>query len=167
MRCAFLSLALAAVASTGVTAAPQSTLRLPAAPPQSTLTVSAGQSYPEARRQAIALNRPLIVWVGGNFCPACIAGDELAGDFVHCFTDRFPGVTGPATVAALPSDGQLLWVSSLWKWDDGHLGTVRGTLRAFRRDGTTVDEFAPAASAYQRFRTAPPQQLRAAARRGG
>jgi type IV pilus biogenesis protein CpaD/CtpE len=104
---------------------------------------------------AIARGKPLLIWVGGNFCPNCV--NQSKSEFVHCFVDRYQDVKAPAVVVAIPDEKDhhaldLWWVTTVpGAAGDGtgrHLQAVRRALAAWRagKRTTTTSEpmrFAP------------------------
>lgn len=74
--------------------APKPTLPTPDPEPEPTLT------YKEAYEKAKKTGLPLVVWVGGNFCPECVK--ETSKDYVHYFTEFYTNATAPAIVVGVP-----------------------------------------------------------------
>ena len=88
-------------------------------------------TYAEAYHRALTTGRPLLVWVGGNFCPRCV--NDTAGEFVHAFVDSFPEAVVPSVVVAVPEGGQLTRVADVTSWVEGdatfgHIPSVRRVL---------------------------------------
>lgn len=98
---------------------------------------SAEDSYTLARRRAVAEGKPLIVWVGGNFCERCV--QDSKDEFVHCFVrDGWYGQQGPATIVAAPHQGELYQVGVVTRWtvgshDWGHIPSARRIVAEWRR----------------------------------
>lgn len=92
-------------------------------------------TYAQALARAVATGKPLAIWVGGDFCPRCVR--ETSDEFVHYFTDAFPGVTAPAIVVGVretPASERLVWVETVDWWIEGdkefgHSPTIRGAVR--------------------------------------
>jgi hypothetical protein len=96
-------------------------------------------SYAEAYALALKRGKPLVVWVGGNFCKQCVR--DSAKDFVHYFTDE-PSAFGPdlpvpsilvyvPEAGGLPNAGVIDW----WIEGDaefGHLASIRNAIRRWR-----------------------------------
>ncbi len=104
----------------------------PEAPPP---TTPPPLTYSEAYRQAVKEDKPLVVWVGGEFCPDCVR--DSAADFVHVFVADFPGATAPAIVVALPEDGELVRIGDISWWITGdktygHVPSVRRAIANWR-----------------------------------
>lgn len=89
-------------------------------------------SYDEALKEVKATGKPLVVWVGGNFCERCVR--DSAADFVHFFTPEFDGVSAPAIVVGVIDSGNLIRAGEVTWWVEGdgefgHVGSVRGVIR--------------------------------------
>lgn len=109
------------------------------APSGATVALPADNSeeltYAQALARASATGKPLAIWVGGDFCPRCVR--ETSDEFVHYFTDTFPGVTAPAIVVGVretPASERLVWVETVDWWIEGdkefgHSPTIRGAVR--------------------------------------
>lgn len=118
--------------------------------------VSSG-GYLDAYREAIRTGKPLITWVGGNFCERCVADSK--NEFVHAFVDRWPEtgakdtVDAPATVIGIPTGGIVARVATVSRWivgDDtfGHVPSARRAIFNWREgrrmtsdDGWSVQHF--------------------------
>ena len=92
--------------------------------------------YAEAHRKALDLKRPLVVWVGGNFCERCV--EDSRDEFVHHFAQEWRGHRGPATVVYAPRDGALWRVATVEKWktgthDWGHVPSIRRVVGEWNR----------------------------------
>lgn len=92
-------------------------------------------TYAEAYHRALATGKPLLVWVGGNFCPRCV--DDSSGEFVHCFVPAFEDAVSPSIVVSVVDGGQLLRVGDVQWWVEnhrefGHLPSVRNVIRRWR-----------------------------------
>lgn len=89
----------------------------------------AAGSYLAARDRAVREGKPLIVWVGGNFCDRCVK--DSANEFIHHFAaDGWEGHRGPATVVSVPHGDELYYVASVNRWtvgshDWGHVPSAR------------------------------------------
>lgn len=129
-------LLLAALPQSTLPILPQTTLPIPL--PQSTLPslVTYSDPYAAAYARALRENKPLVVWVGGNFCDRCV-GDSK-DDFVHHFVpDGWKGQQGPATVIYVPHDAGLWRAGTVTRWtvgshDWGHVPSVRRVLAEWR-----------------------------------
>lgn len=109
------------------------------APKPETVSLPADDSeeltYTQALARALATGKPLAIWVGSSFCPRCVR--ETSEEFVHYFTDTFPGVTAPAIVVGVresPTSTALVWVETVDWWIEGdkefgHSPTIRGAVR--------------------------------------
>ena len=103
-----------------------------------------GTSYSEAHRAALETGRPMVVWVGGNFCERCV--EDSKEEFVHHFADPgWNGVRGPATVVYVPHNRELHlagtvtnWVVGSAKW--GHLASVRTVVAEWRQQVKSGDD---------------------------
>lgn len=89
-------------------------------------------TYELAAREALDRGKPLLVWVGGNFCEACVR--DSASEFVHHFTAEFEGVTAPAIVVGVVDSGSLIRAGEVTWWVEGdrefgHVPSVRGVIR--------------------------------------
>lgn len=91
-----------------------------------------------ASREALELNRPLIVWIGGNFCDRCVRDSK--NEFVHLFVDSgWGGNRGPATAIYVPqSDGYLYRIATVTRWtvgshDWGHIPSARRLVHEWTR----------------------------------
>lgn len=92
-------------------------------------------TYAQALARARATGKPLAIWVGGDFCPRCVR--ESSEEFIHFFTDTFPGVVSPAIVVGVkesPASDVLVWVETVDWWIEGdkefgHSPTIRGAVR--------------------------------------
>ncbi len=89
-------------------------------------------TYAEAHALAVREGKPLVVWVGGNFCQACVR--DSAAEFVHVFVDRFDGVAAPAIVVGVVADGELVRAGDVTWWitgdrEFGHVPSIRHTIR--------------------------------------
>ena len=60
-------------------------------------------SYAALRAQAIAENRPLVVWVGVERADI----EAVRPDALHLCCNSFPGATAPCVVVGRPRDGEL------------------------------------------------------------
>jgi hypothetical protein len=98
-------------------------------------------TYPEAHAEAMRLGKPLVVWVGGNFCEACVR--DSAREFVHVFVETFEGATAPSIVVGVvdrddaTGKDELVRAGTVTWWivgdkEFGHLPSVRGAIRAWR-----------------------------------
>lgn len=93
--------------------------------------VPGGLTYAEAYQRAIELKRPLIVWIGGNFCERCV--NDSKEEFVHFFADEWDGQKGPATAVYAYYDDGLYRAATVEKWtvgshDWGHIPSARRVL---------------------------------------
>lgn len=92
-------------------------------------------TYSEAVQLSKQTGKPLVIWVGGEFCPQCVQAS--AEDFVHVFVEEFPGATAPATVVGVWEGNDLLRVGDMdwWVVGDktfGHVPSVRRALANWR-----------------------------------
>lgn len=116
---------------------PQSTL--PMQQPQSTLPPRK-LTYEEARSQAIAEGKPLVVWSGSAVCPACV--QTLSGDVVS-YVGPVRGLPANAIIVAMPDGrGDVLQVNTITEWITGdatfgHVPSVRRAVRRYRETGHT------------------------------
>ena len=65
--------------------------------------------YYEARKQALAEGKPLLVWVG-QCCPACV---NAMPNYLHVCVDTFPDAKGPCVVVSAPRKGDMWWLATL------------------------------------------------------
>lgn len=91
--------------------------------------------YITAVREALATGKPLLVWVGGEFCPQCVT--DSADEFVHHFTATFEDAVSPSIVVAVVDDGRLMRVGDVQWWIEGspifgHLPSAREVIRRWR-----------------------------------
>ena len=103
-------------------------------------------TYAEGYRKAVALDKPLLVWVGGNFCERCV--EDSKDEFVHVFVDKWGAdgddfVVAPAQIIAVPRGSELVKVAVVKRWVTGdavfgHTSTARRILRDFRRGASVV-----------------------------
>ena len=126
-------------------------------------------TYAQARVRAVEEGKPLVVWVGGNFCERCVR--ESAADFVHCFVDKFEGVAAPAIVVGVSDGGELVRAGDVTWWVEGdrefgHVPSVRAVIRRWlelreqnRRAGAVM--MGPAV-VHQPVVVQPPVQVRVA-----
>lgn len=89
-------------------------------------------TYELAMREALDRGKPLLVWVGGNFCELCVR--DSATEFVHYFTPEFDGVQAPAIVVGVVDSGSLIRAGEVTWWVEGdkefgHVPSVRGVIR--------------------------------------
>ena len=106
-------------------------------------TTPAAGSYTAARDRAVRENKPLIVWVGGNFCDRCVK--DSANEFVHHFApDGWEGHRGPATAVFAPHDNELWTVGVVTRWtvgshDWGHVPSARRLVGVWQDRATRGD----------------------------
>ena len=107
-------------------------------------TATVTSAYSAAHARALRENKPLIVWVGGNFCERCVK--DSANEFVHHIAeDGWDGNRGPATVVAVPHEGKLHYAGVVTRWttgsqDWGHVPSARRVISEWRqqaRSGNT------------------------------
>src|SRR5258708_1311751 len=92
---------------------PGAVAALPTPPPE-VQPEPAPLTYAQAHAKALASGKPLMGWVGGDFCPACV--QSSATEFVHFFTPSYEGVTAPAIVVGVVDDGQLIRAGEVTWW---------------------------------------------------
>lgn len=120
-------------------------------PPEVDCDHCAKLTYAEGAKLSKKTDKPLVVWVGGEFCERCT--HDSATEFVHVFVDRFDGVTAPATVVGV-WEGEDLWRVGVADWWEvghvtfGHLPTVRRALANWRANRSTFHQHAPAKASY-------------------
>lgn len=96
----------------------------------------APSGYDAAYWESLETGKPLIVWVGGNFCDRCV--EDSKGEFLHAFVDDWHGQRGPATVLLVPGgDGHVYRAATATKWtvgskDWGHIPSARRLLAEWR-----------------------------------
>ena len=106
-------------------------------------TTPAAGSYLAARARAVREGKPLIVWVGGNFCDRCVK--DSRNEFVHCFVaDGWEGHRGPTTVVSVPHGDELYYVASVTRWtvgshDWGHVPSARRLVGEWRERAARGD----------------------------
>lgn len=79
--------------------------------------------------------KPLIIWVGGNFCERCV--QESENDFVHYFADSWPGMKAPSILVGVWDEGQMRVAGRIDWWIEndrefGHLASIRDSIRKWR-----------------------------------
>ncbi len=93
-------------------------------------------SYARAYAQALRQQKPLVVWVGGNYGDRCATDSK--DEFVHAFVaDGWNGNRGPATVIYVPHEGDLYRAGTVRRWtagphDGGHVPSVRRIVAEWR-----------------------------------
>jgi len=96
-------------------------------------------TYSKAYRKAIDEDKPLLVWVGGNFCERCV--EASAEEFVHYFTDSFQNKPNPSIVVIMKEEekpgSRLVIGATVTDWIEGsdthgHIPSVRAAMREFR-----------------------------------
>lgn len=93
-------------------------------------------TYADAHRDSLRTGKPLLVWVGGNFCNRCV--EDSREEFLHVFVDDWQGQKGPATILLVPADdGHLYRAATVTKWtvgsrDWGHIPSARRLLADWR-----------------------------------
>lgn len=93
-------------------------------------------AYRDAYNAALRSGKPMIVWVGGNFCERCV--NDSKNEFVHHFVDDgWEGVKGPATVVAVPHGDKLYRAGTVNRWtvgssDWGHVPSARRVTSEWR-----------------------------------
>lgn len=117
---------------------PKTSVRQPASATDNSLlgAESSSLTYAQAHAEALRTGKPLIVWVGGDFCARCVAEDG-GKEFVHHLTPKWEGVQAPATIIYMPEEGQLLQAATVTRWtvgshDWGHLPSARRVAREWR-----------------------------------
>lgn len=86
-------------------------------------------SYAQAYSAALKQSKPLVVWVGGNFCERCVADSQ--DEFIHHFAaEGWNGNKGPATVIYVPHQGDLYHAGTainrtVGSHDWGHVPSAR------------------------------------------
>ena len=117
-------------------------------------------TYTEAYTLALAQKKPLLVWVGGNFCERCVR--DSAQDFVHVFVEKFEGVQAPAIVVGVVDEGELIRAGDVTWWIEGsaefgHIPSVRTVIRQWlvrrseARDALRARVVAPVVAANRTF----------------
>lgn len=102
-------------------------------------------TYAEGVARAMRDGRPVVVWVGGEFCPQCV--QDSAGDFHHVFVDSFPAASAPSIVVGVRDGSELVRLDVNW-WitgdkEHGHIPSVRSAIRRWldRRSGVASSGF--------------------------
>jgi hypothetical protein len=101
-------------------------------------------SFNEAKTLAKKSKKPLLTWVGGNFCPRCV--DDTKNEFVHTFLDKLDDQPDRSVAVWLPgSDGWLYRIGIMTKWVEGsrewgHAASVRKMIRAYNENRVTTLE---------------------------
>jgi hypothetical protein len=120
------------VFSAAAVAAPQAPT-----PPQAPALPEAGPlTYNQAYHKALLEGKPLVVWVGGDFCPRCV--NDTKEEFIHFFTDTYAGAVAPAIVVGVPDGrGGLDRVATVTQWivgdpEFGHMPSVRKAIQAWK-----------------------------------
>ena len=97
---------------------------------QASPTVEVQDDYKKALTDSVRTGKPIVVWVGGNFCERCV-GDSK-DEFHHVFKpDGWQGIGGPATAVLVPhGDGSAYWAGVVNRWptgsrDWGHVPSAR------------------------------------------
>lgn len=96
--------------------------------------------------------KPLIIWVGGNFCERCV--QESENDFVHYFADSWPGMRAPSILVGVWDEGQMKVAGKIDWWLEGsptfgHIASINDTIRKWRderNEGKMARVAAPRAS---------------------
>lgn len=142
----FLLIMAATCRASSLTLPPQGPIP-PQAPP---MEVPRALTYSEARLLALRENKPLVVWVGGNFCEQCVK--DAGQEFIHVFVaDGWEGNAGPMTVVGLPEDGEM-WKIGMANWWEvgskthGHIPTVRRIIANWRANRRMMHQHAPGAA---------------------
>ncbi len=105
-------------------------------PPTPVASAAVPSSYDDALRTSAQTGKPLIIWVGGNFCNRCV--DDSANEFVHHFApDGWNGQKGPSTMVYVPHDGSHYRAATVTRWtvgsrDWGHVPSARRVSAAWR-----------------------------------
>jgi hypothetical protein len=107
---------------------------LPIIPMDSTATEEPPLTYEASYAIALETGKPLIVWVGGAFCPNCIR--DSAKDFVHHFTDSFESDATPRIVVGVVDGKDLVRAGEVGWWivgdrEFGHLPSIRTVIRTW------------------------------------
>jgi hypothetical protein len=98
-----------------------------------------GPTYEVAYARAAKRKQPLVVWVGGDFCPRCVAESER--DFVHYFAPDGrpfgPGLANPSILVYVPDGGEFRLAGQIDWWitgdkEFGHLASIRNAIRRWR-----------------------------------
>lgn len=92
-------------------------------------------TYRDACSLAMALSKPVVVWVGGNFCERCVS--DTRNEFVHHFTATFEGAVAPAIVVGVPDGNGLTRIATITSWVEGdathgHVPSIRRAIRNWR-----------------------------------
>lgn len=118
-------------------------------------------AWEEARHKAMADGKPLLVWVGGNFCERCVR--ESAGEFVHFFASSYDNLPSPSIAVIVPVGNELYRAGDVTWWVEGdrefgHLPSARRTIRRWldRREDAR-SRAAAQQSFYQGGAVAPPR----------
>lgn len=93
-------------------------------------------AHDAAWAESLKTGKPIVVWVGGNFCDRCV--DDSKNEFVHVFVNGWQGHPGPATVVCVPHDGDVYRAATVEKWtvgthDWGHVPSARRVVAEWRR----------------------------------
>lgn len=107
--------------------------QVPPLPPQT--APSAPTDHSTAWAESMRTGKPIIAWVGGNFCERCVK--DSAAEFVHVFVDEWHGNRGPATVLLMPHEGTVYRVGTVNRWTEGdaswgHIPSARRLFGEFR-----------------------------------
>lgn len=105
-------------------------------------------TYAEAYEKSFKNGKPLIVWVGGNFCPQCVRDTETA--FNHTFVSTYPGVTEKQAivVGVMDTNNKLIQAGVVTWWIEGdkefgHVASIREEIRKWRRKVEAAQQNTP------------------------
>lgn len=98
-------------------------------------TASVPDKVQEAIQQAVDSGKPVILWVGGNFCSRCV--NDSQNEFIHVFLEEWNGHRGPATVILAHYGKQAYRVGTVTRWtvgthDWGHIPSARRLVHEWR-----------------------------------
>lgn len=120
-------------------------------------------TYLEARALALKESKPLVIWVGGDFCHRCV--EDSAAEFVHVFVPLgWEGHNVPTTIVGVPEDGDLLGIAEMTWWvvgdaKHGHVPSIRRALKQWREERRMFAQHAPAMSSSGMMRGNYQQQI--------
>lgn len=89
----------------------------------------------DAVARSIRTGKPVILWVGGNFCDRCV--NDSKDEFIHVFLKEWRGHRGPATVILAPHGKRTYRVATVDRWtvgshDWGHIPSARRLVHEWR-----------------------------------
>lgn len=129
---AILSLAAAAAQTKSIINTPETQ---PSKPTPAS-TTSEADEVEDAVAKSLETRKPVIFWVGGNFCDRCV--NDSKDEFIHVFLQEWKGHRGPATVILAPHEKRVYRVGTVERWtvgshDWGHVPSARRVLGEWRK----------------------------------